>query len=291
MLRSVSIAFLFMHAAASTFAQQTSTPPPSSPDPSQQEDAPRDRVRVYAPGSGVESAVIVPMVAAPSKIEKCGNKLDGEVVLSLLVDTNGMARDIMFQSPDGSDIDRFAIAVAKFDRFKPGTLDGKPVVVAESLRLWIESCVLTSKDAAGKIVTERIIKKVPHQKLEKPQSPPQEAVLAPIDLPESDIARTVTRPDYFGPTMSAPVLIHSVDAPYTPSTKGAWITGICKLSLVVDANGLPRNVRVLKPLDPGLDRTALIAVNMYRFFPAIEDEEPVSAAVVVSVNFAPPDIE
>jgi TonB family protein len=246
---------------------------------------------VYAPHSGVKSAVLLPLDAVPAKIKKCGNHLDGEVLLSLLVDTNGTARDIMFQSPSGSDVDRFAIAIANVDRFKPGTLDGKPVVVAESLRLYIESCVVTSKDAAGKITNRRVIKNIPHQRLEKPRNPPQEAVLAPIEVPESEIVRTVMRPDYFGATRSSPVLIYSVDAPYTPTTKGATITGVCKLSLVVDANGLPQNVRVIKPLDPGLDQTALIAVNSYRFFPAIEDEEPVPAAIVISVNFAPPDME
>jgi TonB family protein len=56
----------------------------------------------------------------------------------------------------------------------------------------------------------------------------------------------------------------------------------------VDANGMPENVRVLKSLDPGLDRSALDAVGMYRFFPAIENEHPVSAAIVVDINFAPP---
>jgi hypothetical protein len=32
----------------------------------------------------------------------------------------------------------------------------------------------------------------------------------------------------------------------------------------------------------------LDAVNQYRFFPAIEDEEPVPAAIVVDVTFTPP---
>jgi len=291
--RFLSIAFFLMLAVACCFAQQSDNPQPQQPpqEPSRPADSPRDRVTVYAPHSGVKSAVLLPLHAVPAEIKKCGIQLDGEVLLSLLVDTNGMARDIMFQNPGGSDLDRFAIALAKLDRFQPGTLDGKPVVVAETLRLSIESCVVTSKDDAGNTNTRRLIKNIPHQKLEKPRNPPHEAVLAPIEVPNSEITRTVTRTDYFGTTRSSPVIIYSAYAPYTPSKKGAQISGVCKLSLVVDANGLPQSVRVLKPLDPGLDQAALIAVNSYRFFPAIEDEEPVPSAIVISVNFAPPDME
>ncbi len=195
----------------------------------------------------------------------------------------------MFQNPIGSDLDRFAISIAIVDRFQPGSLDGKPVVVAESLRIYLETCIVISKDPSGKIGARQVLKSVPQQWLEKPRKPPQEAVLAPVEVPDSDFTRKVSRPDYFGNSKSAPVLIYSVNAQYTPTQGGKPVSGICKVSLVVDSFGLPENLHVLKSLDPGLDISALAAVNNYRFFPAIEDEEPVSAAVVVDVSFAPPD--
>jgi len=215
--------------------------------------------------------------------------MEGEVVLSLLVDTKGLARNIMFQSVDGSDLDRFAISIASIDQFEPGSLDGKPVVVAESLRIYLETCVVIAKDPTGKIGPRKVLKSVPQQRIEKPRNPPEEVVFAPAEVPDSELVRTVSRPDYFGTSKSAPVLIHSENAQYTPTHGDKPVSGICKISLVVDPFGLPENPRVLKSLDPGLDISALAAVNDYRFFPAIEDEEPVSAAVVVDVSFAPPD--
>ncbi len=224
--------------------------------------------------------------------KKCNNDLDNEVELSLLVDTSGMARNIMFLRPTGSAFDAIAIQLAGNDRFEPGTLDGKPVVVAQTLKMHLETCVSQSKDDANKIEFARIFRSPPHQSLGKPKNPPQEAVLAPLDAPKDpkdEIKHKVTRPDYFSATKTAPVLIYSADADYTPSKNA--VKGVCKVSLVVNAHGLPENVRVLKPLDPGLDRSALIAVEKYRFFPAIEDEQPVSAAIVVDVSFAPPEWE
>jgi TonB family protein len=221
--------------------------------------------------------------------KNCTNDWDDQVELSLLVDTAGKPRNIMFLRPTGSAIDRVALEVAGFDQFQPATFDGKPVVVAVALRLNLKTCVGPWKDPAGKIVTARVFRAEPSQKIIKPKNPIQEAVLAPLETPVNQFNRRVARTEYFGNGKSAPALIYSVDARYTPSKAGAQITGICKVSLVVDAFGLPENVRILKSLDPGLDRSALEAVNLYRFFPAIEDEHPVPAAIVIDVNFAPPE--
>ena len=296
MLRSISFVLFVMLATASLGAQQTSTPqpPPSQPPPpdsSQQVAPPRDRVKVYAPRSGVKPAKVIAMDPLPQRVKKCANHREGEVVLSLIVDTKGRARNIMFQSVDGSDLDRFAISIASLDQFLPGTLDGKPVVVAESLRIYLETCVVITGDPTGKIGARQVLKSVPLQHIEKPKNPPEEVVFAPAEVPDSELDRKVSRPDYFGTSKSAPVLLYSANAQYTPMHGTMQIRGICKISLVVDPFGLPENPRVLKSLDPGLDVSALAAVNDYRFFPAIEDEEPVSAAVVVDVNFTPPGLD
>jgi TonB family protein len=267
----------------------TTPPPEQAAAPPAQATAPLGAVKVYAPKSGVKAARLLPMDPPVAWTKKCTSDLDGEVELSLLVDTSGMARNIMFLRPTGSAFDAIAIQLAVNDRFEPGTLDGKPVVVAQTLKMRVETCVSESKDDKNKIEFERTFRSPPKQSLGKPKNPPQEAVLAPLDAPTKEIKGKVTRPDYFSAVKSAPVLIYSADADYTPTKLN--ITGVCKVSLVVDAHGLPENVRVLKPLDPGLDKSALTAVEKYRFFPAIEDEQPVSAAIVVDVNFAPPEWE
>ena len=289
MLRSISIALFVMLTTASLSAQQTTSPQSPTQAPSQQPPTPRERVEVHVARSGVKPPLLLPLDPPFTLIEKCKNNWDDQVELSLLVDTAGMPRNIMFVKPTGSTLDLAALVVVGKDRFQPGTLDGKPVVVAISLQLKLEACVGPLKYENRKIATGQLFRSQPRQKIVKPRNPPQEAVLAPLETPENEIVRQVSRPDYFGNGVSAPVLIYSVDARYTPSKSGAKISGICKIALVVDANGMPQNVRVLKSLDPGLDYNAMGAVWNYRFFPAIEDEEPVPAAVVVDVNFTPPD--
>lgn len=245
-----------------------------------------ETVTVYEPHKPVIGPRLLP---PPQPLEFPKNCMDtsvGQAELSLLVDTNGRTRNIMFLRPSGTLADQFAITIASRDRFAPATLNGKPVVVAETLDITMKACVGEVPNAAGKLERGWLLKAPPHQKLKKPKNPPQVAKLAPLNAPESKVAGMVRRPDFFGNGESAPVLIYSDYANYTPVHPGT--KGTCEVSLVVDAHGLPQDVQVLKKLDPGLDVAALEAVEHYRFFPAIKDDKPVPAAVVVSVDFAPP---
>lgn len=249
-------------------------------------------VKVYAPGSGVKAPRLLPLNPPPAVTKDCENHAEGEVLLSLLVDTSGRARNVMLLKPAGSAVDRIAIQIASEDRFEPGTLDGNPVVVAQALRVKLEGCDLNQKEQAGNIALKWVLRSLPRQKLEKPKDPPEEAILAPLDTAGGRKRRNVRRPDFFGTDVSAPVMLYSVDAAYTPQRKGAKITGECELGLTVDRHGLPQDIHVIKSLDPGLDLSAMLAVDKYRFFPAIRNgEEPVPASIVVSVKFSPPGFD
>ncbi|HEV2133891.1 MAG TPA: energy transducer TonB [Terracidiphilus sp.] len=248
---------------------------------------PADTVKVYEPRKPVVEPRLLPWTVARDDFPKdCTNQMSGELELSLLVDTKGRARNVMFLRPSGTMADRFAIIIVDRDRFAPATLNGKPVVVAESLDIKMEACIALERGAAGKMERGWLLKSLPKQKLKKPKNPPQVAELAPLEAPQKELARPVTRPDFFGNGESAPVLLYSGYADYTPSHPGT--KGTCEVSLVVDAHGLPQDLHVLKKLDPGLDMSAVNAVENYRFFPAIKNDEPVPAAVVVSVDFSPP---
>lgn len=74
-------------------------------------------------------------------------------------------------------------------------------------------------------------------------------------------------------------------AEYTEDAREARIQGVVKLSLAVDAEGLPHNVRVTQPLHPGLDRQAVEAVWDWRFLPALKDGKPVESEAAVEVQF------
>jgi protein TonB len=57
------------------------------------------------------------------------------------------------------------------------------------------------------------------------------------------------------------------------------------LSLVVDAQGIPKNVCVLRPAGIGMDDEAVKEVEQYRFQPATMDGGPVAVRIAVQVNF------
>ena len=280
------VAMLLVISVTGVSGQQSATPRPAATAHAPTAAAP---VKVYAPGSGVKAPRLLPLDPPPALTKDCKNHSEGEVLLSLLVDTSGRARNVMFLKPAGSAVDRIAIQLANQDRFEPGSLDGNPVVVAQALRVKLEGCDLNQTEQAGNIALKWVLRSLPRQKLEKPKDPPEEAILAPLVARDLGPRHTVTRPDFFGTDVSAPVMLYSVDAAYTPEQKGAQISGECELGLVVDKHGLPQDIHVIKSLDPGLDLSAMLAVDKYRFVPAIrKGEEPVPASIVVSVKFSPP---
>lgn len=57
------------------------------------------------------------------------------------------------------------------------------------------------------------------------------------------------------------------------------------LSLIVDAEGAPRDVRVERALGDGLDINAIETVNQWKFQPGMKDDQPVAVAITVEMNF------
>ncbi len=76
-----------------------------------------------------------------------------------------------------------------------------------------------------------------------------------------------------------------VEPSYTQEAREAKISGSVKLSLEIDEKGLPQRVKVVAPLDPGLDVQAIRAVEQWRFEPGKIEGKPVRVAANVEVNF------
>jgi TonB family protein len=89
-----------------------------------------------------------------------------------------------------------------------------------------------------------------------------------------------------GGGVSAPVALNSVEAEFSDEARRAKYQGVVLISMIVDANGMPQNPRVVRPLGMGLDEKALEAVRKYRFKPAMkEGKTPVPVMITVEVNF------
>jgi TonB family protein len=89
-----------------------------------------------------------------------------------------------------------------------------------------------------------------------------------------------------GGRVSAPVVLNTVEAEFSDEARRAKYQGICQISVIVDAQGKPQNLRIVRGLGMGLDEKALDAIRMYKFKPAMLDgKTPVPVTVDIDVNF------
>ena len=89
-----------------------------------------------------------------------------------------------------------------------------------------------------------------------------------------------------GGAISAPALIHQVEAEFSDEARRAKYQGVCIVSLVIDAQGNPQNVHVVRALGMGLDEKAIEAVKQYRFKPALKDgKTPVAVQMNIEIDF------
>jgi periplasmic protein TonB len=90
---------------------------------------------------------------------------------------------------------------------------------------------------------------------------------------------------HVGGGVSPPVLFYSVEPEFTDAARRAKYQGICMVSLIVDTQGNPRNIKVIQPLGMGLDQKAMEAVRQYKFRPAYYHGHPVPVLIHIEVNF------
>jgi protein TonB len=88
-----------------------------------------------------------------------------------------------------------------------------------------------------------------------------------------------------GGGISAPQAISTPDPEYTEEARNAKTQGTCILWLIVDDQGRPRDIRVVRGLGFGLDARAVDAVRQWRFQPAMKDGHPVNVQISVEVGF------
>jgi TonB family protein len=90
---------------------------------------------------------------------------------------------------------------------------------------------------------------------------------------------------HVGGGVTAPQLTFAPDPEFSDEARRAKFQGICVVSVVVDAQGSPQRVQVVRHLGMGLDEKAVAAVKQYRFKPATLDGKPVPVEVNIEVTF------
>jgi periplasmic protein TonB len=88
-----------------------------------------------------------------------------------------------------------------------------------------------------------------------------------------------------GAGVSAPQLLNHVEPDFTNEARQAHYQGVVEIQLIVDSNGNPENMQIVKHLGMGLDQKAIDAVRQYKFHPAMFQGHPVPVRLVVDVDF------
>lgn len=94
----------------------------------------------------------------------------------------------------------------------------------------------------------------------------------------------VVRP---GPGVTLPRVLHQVKPNYTEEAARAKISGSVAIELVVGTDGVPRDLRITRSLDPtfGLDQAALEAAAQWRFAPGSKDGQAAPVMMTIEMTF------
>lgn len=88
-----------------------------------------------------------------------------------------------------------------------------------------------------------------------------------------------------GGDVSTPVLVSKVEPEYSEEARKAKYSGSVLLQIIVDANGVPRDIKVIRPLGLGLDEKAIEAVSHWRFRPGLKGGKAVPVQANIEVSF------
>ena len=111
-----------------------------------------------------------------------------------------------------------------------------------------------------------------------PEAPPPPPPPPPPPAP--------TAPVRVGGKIQPPKLIHRVEPTYPPMAVNAHLQGMVILEAIVDEKGVVAEVKVLRSVNPLLDREALNAVRQWRYEPVILNGTAVKFVLSVSLSFS-----
>ncbi len=88
-----------------------------------------------------------------------------------------------------------------------------------------------------------------------------------------------------GGDVKPPKLTHYVEPEFSPSSKEAYVEGVVKISTVVTPEGMPTDLTVVRGLNAEEDKTAMRAVEQWRFDPGTKNGKPVHVKVTLEIEF------
>jgi TonB family protein len=88
-----------------------------------------------------------------------------------------------------------------------------------------------------------------------------------------------------GGGVTAPSLLSKIEPEYSEEARATKLQGTVLVKVVVDTDGLAKDIQVLKSQGMGLDEQAVIAITQWKFKPGMKDGVPVAVLAQIEINF------
>lgn len=232
---------------------------------------------IRSAGTGLIAPVLVPPTLTISKPKHC-DEFDGIVKFAATIDAAGLPRTLKTLDASDRRLVGFATELVEAQRFKPGVIDGSATAVAVELTVGLHTCAQRKEYPTDDNFYQFTLRAYPLIALAV-SAPPAEQETVPATLTQVIAVEPV------GEHISAPVPTVVAD-PKIPISGKLLKRGHCFLGVTVDANGVPRNIHVVRGLEPELDSNAMEAAKNWRFKPALRDgNTPVAIEGTVVATF------
>jgi TonB family protein len=223
-----------------------------------------------APLASLREPQLLPSQKGFMALGKCQRKSTEWARVLLDIDEGGSPQRVELNEASRPSVKDLATDIVHEDRFAPAEKGGKPVAAHAEILVEMVVCTAKAKSPDGKKEEQAQLETEPRQTLYLPPVPP----------PEGPGVQRV------GGHISAPVALIIPSAEYTDEARTEGIQGEVMVTVIVDAQGMPQNPRIVRPMPAGLNEAALNAVRKYRFKPAMKDgKTPVPVMVTIAVNF------
>src|ERR1022692_2926229 len=85
--------------------------------------------------------------------------------------------------------------------------------------------------------------------------------------------------------VSTPTFLQKTEPSYSEEARVAAVDGNVRISLVVDSQGNPSDLKVTRPIGFGLDEAGLRSLDLWKFTPGMKDGVAVPVQTSIEVNF------
>jgi bla regulator protein blaR1 len=114
-----------------------------------------------------------------------------------------------------------------------------------------------------------------------------------VATPLADVAQSASSDSLAEPpavltldeTVVAPRIAHYISPSYSDAARTARVEGTVVLETAIGVDGVPAGLRIVRSLDPELDRNAIFALQQWRFEPARRDGGAVETKLYIEMRF------